>query len=261
VTPDLLRRRLRDARARHLTADELAASAVVLAPHPDDEVLGCGGTVIRKRAAGAPVAIAWLTDGRKSHAHLMDADELAALRRDEALCAANQLDVPEADAVFLDFENGRLEEEQAAADAAVAALVSERRPRQVLLPCPWDVWPDHLATTAAGRALRAAGFDGQLLGYPIWFWDRWPWTVAAEGATRSRTALRTLAGHWRLWREFRLTVDVADVLERKREALRCHRSQMERLMDDPRWVTLPEVREARLLPLLLDSSEVFVELP
>lgn len=51
------------------------------------------------------------------------------------------------------------------------------------------------------------------------------------------------------------------MLERKREALRFHRSQMERLMDDPRWVTLAEVADGRLLPLLLDSREVFVELP
>jgi LmbE family N-acetylglucosaminyl deacetylase len=261
VTSDRLRRRLRDARARQLTAQELAADALVLAPHPDDEVLGCGGTVIRKRDSGARVRIAWLTDGRKSHAHLIDAQELASLRREEARCAAERLGVAGEDTVMLDFENGKLAEQQAAAAAAVAAVVSEHRPDQVLLPCPWDVWPDHLATTECGRALRASGYEGRLLGYPIWFWDRWPWTARRVGARPPRTALRALAGHWRLWREFRLMVDISDVLERKRDALRCHRTQMERLNDDPRWVTLAEVGEGRLLRLLLESPEMFVELP
>jgi len=256
-----LRHRLREAGARELTADELAASAVVLAPHPDDEVLGCGGTVIRKRDAGARVTIAWVTDGRKSHAHLMDSGELAALRRGEALCAAERLGVPEADTGFLDFENGRLAEQQAAADAAVASMVAERRPEQVFLPCPWDTWPDHLATTAAGVALRKAGYGGRLLGYPIWFWDRWPWTPAPQDARPPRTAVRALAGHWRLWRRFRLTVDVRAVLERKRAALGCHRSQMERLIDDPRWSTLEDLGEGRLLSISMESPEAFTELP
>ncbi len=46
---------------------ELARSALVFSPHPDDECLGCGGTIIRKKQAGSTVKIVHLTDGSRSH--------------------------------------------------------------------------------------------------------------------------------------------------------------------------------------------------
>src|SRR5207248_577693 len=62
----LARRILRAIQARRLRewrADELGRSAIVFAPHQDDEVLGCGGTIVRKLRAGADVTVVFLTDG------------------------------------------------------------------------------------------------------------------------------------------------------------------------------------------------------
>ena len=42
-------------------------AAMVFAPHPDDETLGCGGTVVKLRRAGVDVHIVFMTDGRHSH--------------------------------------------------------------------------------------------------------------------------------------------------------------------------------------------------
>jgi len=56
--------------ARDDTATSAARSALVLAPHPDDETLGCGATILRKRAAGTPVHVLIVTDGEPT-AHLM----------------------------------------------------------------------------------------------------------------------------------------------------------------------------------------------
>ncbi len=81
----------------------LGRSAVVFSPHADDETLGCGGTLIKKRAAGATVKIAFMTDGRTSHGHLMPADRLIALRAQEAVAAAQVLGLAESDVCFLGF--------------------------------------------------------------------------------------------------------------------------------------------------------------
>jgi hypothetical protein len=51
----------------------LRRSAVVFAPHPDDETLGCGGTIVRKIRAGARVRLVVMTDGGSSHRELLPA--------------------------------------------------------------------------------------------------------------------------------------------------------------------------------------------
>jgi len=50
-----------------LDEKDLGCTATVFSPHPDDETLGCGGTIIKKKRAGAEVKIFYMTDGRKSH--------------------------------------------------------------------------------------------------------------------------------------------------------------------------------------------------
>jgi LmbE family N-acetylglucosaminyl deacetylase len=44
---------------------------VVFSPHPDDETLGCGSTIIKKKRLGADVTIVFMTDGSKSHPHFI----------------------------------------------------------------------------------------------------------------------------------------------------------------------------------------------
>src|SRR5687768_6580034 len=47
--------------ATPLGEEELGRSAMVFAPHPDDETLGCGGTILQKRRAGASMRIVFMT--------------------------------------------------------------------------------------------------------------------------------------------------------------------------------------------------------
>src|SRR5947208_1953038 len=92
-----------DARMSECRPDDLARPTVVFAPHQDDEALGCGGTILRKRRAGAAVDIAFVTDGSQSHARLMDPAALSALRAREALAAAEVLGVEKGRVHFLNL--------------------------------------------------------------------------------------------------------------------------------------------------------------
>src|SRR4030065_330273 len=68
-------RRMLYAGLRNETEERLKSSAVIFAPHQDDETLGCGGTIMLKRKAGTPVACVFMTDGSTSHRSFMKDDE------------------------------------------------------------------------------------------------------------------------------------------------------------------------------------------
>jgi LmbE family N-acetylglucosaminyl deacetylase len=98
----------------HFSADDVV---LVVAPHPDDETLCCAGAIQRARAAGARVAIVWITsgDGFEFDAHVVehrlftdkeDLRELARLRMREALRAAELLGVASAERFFLGYPDG-----------------------------------------------------------------------------------------------------------------------------------------------------------
>ena len=65
---------------------------LIVAPHPDDETLGAGGTALLHRQAGDEVAIAVLTDGRSSRAGARSAEAMVVQRREEIQRAARRLD-------------------------------------------------------------------------------------------------------------------------------------------------------------------------
>src|SRR3546814_3911701 len=53
---------------------ECVRNALVIAPHPDDEVLGCGGTIARLTSGGAQVHVAIVT--RRSEEHTSELQSL-----------------------------------------------------------------------------------------------------------------------------------------------------------------------------------------
>lgn len=248
-------------RCSPLDPPALAASALILAPHPDDETLGCGGTIARKLAAGAELRVAVLSDGTASHARFVAAAELRQRRLRELQQATAALGLPASALHCLDLPDGHLEARLPDAVAALRPLIERFRPRQLFLPCRGDQLPDHLATRAAGlEAARLAGAPLQVYGYPVWFWNHWPWLRRnALGADRPLAALgRFLRGGSALLRDFRVRVDLDEAtLARKRAALAMHRSQVERPADQPDWPVLGDVGAGELLRCLLREVEIY----
>ncbi len=120
---------------------------LVLAPHPDDEVFGCGGVLAQAVRSGAEVRVVTLTDGGAQG----DPDE----RRREAAEAARRLGIPEPDHWGLtDRALDPAEEELA---ERLRALLLEVRPAILLAPSPAEIHPDHRALAlAAYRVLQRA---------------------------------------------------------------------------------------------------------
>ena len=154
----------------------LKKRAVIFSPHFDDETLGCGGTIARKRRAGTPVQIVFMTDGAKSHEGWLEPERLSRLRAAEGLAAAAALGVEERDVHMLGFEETKL---SAAYDTAVdrtRKILEDFSPEEVYVPHPLEPPEDHAVThDIVVDALRGLGLTVTVYAYPIWIWDFWPW--------------------------------------------------------------------------------------
>ena len=130
----------------------------VIAPHPDDEVLGCGGTLrqARENDPRTEIRVLYLTDGERGSSDAsMPLDEVARLRREEARKGLAVLGcAPGAHAAFAD---GRL----AVGPGEVRRVVDflrECEPEIVMTPAPLDPHRDHRAATAIlAQALLVPG--------------------------------------------------------------------------------------------------------
>ena len=133
---------------------------LVLAAHPDDEVIGCGGLIALLTAAGAEVHVAYATDGEATRGGVGSSDEVARVRRAEAIeaCRVLGVDAPR----FLGHPDGALAANGAALAADVAALIAEFRPEVVLAPWHLDGHEDHRALAAAVPA------EETHWGYEVW---------------------------------------------------------------------------------------------
>jgi LmbE family N-acetylglucosaminyl deacetylase len=138
----------------------LDGTVLVIAPHPDDETLGCGGLIARRALEGRRVVVAVVTDGRALFRRfgVTEPSEAAvsAMRKDETLRAVRILGADTRDVRFLDFENEKLADERAAAERALSAILTELSPSEVYVTSPFEGHREHILTNELTRAACAA---------------------------------------------------------------------------------------------------------
>lgn len=146
-----------------------ARRLVVVAPHPDDEVLGAGGLIATAHAAGIPVRVVSVTDGEACYpgSSVWPEAHLRQIRRRELVAAMACLGVQEGAIDTLDLGDGKVAAQE---DALVSALVDLLHwGDRVLTTFRGDGHPDHEATARAvdrAGAARAA----EVAQFPVWAW-------------------------------------------------------------------------------------------
>ena len=156
---------------------------LVIAPHPDDEVLGAGGCMLAAKAAGAAVHVLYLTDGEGAGSHA-DKSQIVAARTQLTHRALEHLPIDPKAVHRLHLPDGAVPHPGAsefdAVSGQIAALIDRLQPAHVLATHALDYWPyDHVACDALARvAVRRARHQSQLWLYWVWAWyNVRPWRM------------------------------------------------------------------------------------
>ena len=220
-------------------ATEIAAGAVILlAPHPDDETLGCGQLIAALSDQNIPVQVVVVTDGAASHprSRLWPPARLAQLRAGEvaravAILGSGRMPPP----VMLGYPDLAAPDDpprRAEAAERIAALITAET-GTLLSPWAGDPHPDHQRVARIARIVAARQPDLRHLAYPVWGrFEPAPATTAVIG------------------------FDDPGLHLRKARALAAHRSQMSDFIpDDPEGFVMP----AGLQRHFITHPELFID--
>jgi LmbE family N-acetylglucosaminyl deacetylase len=216
-----------------------AGRCLILAPHPDDESLGCGGLIAACCAVGRFPLVAILTDGAGSHpaSRAFPPARLRQQREAEAHDAVTRLGLPPNHLVFLNQPDTAAPHDGPGFQAVVTSLLGLLPPNCTAILAPWrgDPHCDHEAASKIAAAVaQAAGI--RHVAYPVWGWTlpREELVTPTEGGVR---------------------LDIDEFLPAKRAAIEAHQSQYGDLItDDPTGFRLPP----ELLSLLQGRFETFL---
>jgi len=188
---------------------------LVIAPHPDDESIGCGGALWNHTQRGDRVSVVYLTSGELGLKHLPH-EKAWAIREAEARKASKILGL--AEPAFLRCRDWFLGESIEMTAAALEPALKAAAPEMVYLPHPLEWHPDHKAALPIFRsAAEQCGIAPSAVhGYEIW-------TPLAE---------------------YDHVENIDAAMPTKLRAVRAHRSQLEQLPYDRAIRGLNEYRGA-----------------
>jgi len=184
-------------RATHRAPVELivptARRVLVVAPHMDDEVIPCGGTLILLAEQGAKIHVTFATDSSAGLRSAEAAAQLIALRRSEAQRVSERIGYATNE---LGFPDGQLHRHEAMLTRRLTEQIARLEPEIIFCPFPADAHSDHMSCAAAvARAAAQAESGATILAYEVWT-PLWP----------------------------NVAVDISRVAQRKEEAIRLYRS-------------------------------------
>ena len=194
---------------------------IVIAPHPDDESLACGGLIADACEQGLRTKVVLVSDGVGSHPNskAYPPERLRSLREEEARQAAAELGLGPKEILFLGLPDRFVPHEGEEAERAIATIadcVREIGAGSLFVSWRHDPHCDHEASYRIARAVQRRVGEVRLFEYVVWGYTLPPSTEVDP--VRSG---------------FRISID-HDAQEKKRRAIAAHRSQTSNLIaDDP----------------------------
>jgi N-acetylglucosamine malate deacetylase 1 len=198
-------------------------TALIIAPHQDDETLGCGGLIAHKCSQSVPVSVVFLTDGSGSHPNYPN---LKSIRQQEALNALTSLGVDASKVHFLAQPDGQLGHlSKTDYDSLLnqfCEILEQFHPQEIYVTYQQDGHLDHeTSATLVKDAVDKIGIETEIFQYPIW--SLWTLSLLSSYQDGKLTAYR---------------VPIRSTLDRKKQAMKAYQSQCSPL-PGYKGVTLP----------------------
>ncbi|MEJ5300283.1 MAG: glycosyltransferase [Thermodesulforhabdaceae bacterium] len=186
---------------------------LIIAPHPDDETFGMGGTIALAARRGIRVFVVIVTDGSQAGD--------SQTRQSEAVAATGILGVEKV--ICWGIADRKVEENQLLFHKKLPSIVEEVKPRTVFLPSPFEFHPDHRATTIfAWEILKEIGFTGQV----------WLYEITKQG-------------------EANRLIDITSTIDVKKQAIQAYTSQLKERPYEDTVLALNRARAFSLSPDVL----------
>lgn len=203
-------------------------TTIIVAPHADDESLGCGGVIALLRKYGQEVYIVLLSDGTLSHPNSKEypAEKLRDLREQELMDATAKLGVSSEKIIFCRYKDRSVpsRDTESFSDSVnkLSKMIEILKPQSIFVPWRRDPHPDHRAAFQLIDAVDTA--NAKIYEYPIWLEE----LGENEDVPTSEESM-----------PFRL--NISTVVDQKKDAIAQHRSQITDLInDDPEGFRLSQ---------------------
>lgn len=141
-----------------------AKETLILAPHPDDEALGCSGTIMLLNKAGASSTVVFLTEGERLYGkpdHIVGEE-----RRQEGYRASVMLGCKKA--LFLGFPDGEVNSYAERIYRMLYEIIERKKPDTIFSPSPIDYHQDHIATAKIALRLLSSLHSFKLAFYEVY---------------------------------------------------------------------------------------------
>ena len=127
-----------------------ASSILILAPHPDDEIFGCGGAIALYAKKACKIHVHILTDGA---GYETDREDIKNIRQQESITALKLISKDKASISFGEHEDRKLLT-STGLFKEIQLLIEEHQPEIIFCPSPWEIHPDHRACARAIATLH-----------------------------------------------------------------------------------------------------------
>lgn len=152
-----------------LDFSKVQGPCLVIAPHPDDETLGCGAAILAARKESRDVTVVVITDGARSNLVQDDEKTVALERTKEVIAACARLNVPQSAIHFLNYPDKKTPVFAQTIAQQLEKIIAKVQPALILSPSILDRHPDHIVAAKAVASLCQQGkITCPVLEYPMW---------------------------------------------------------------------------------------------
>lgn len=161
---------------------ELSDNTVIIAPHPDDEVIGCAGLIQTLIEQGIPPHVIILTGGEGSHRGCCNTPEadIVSARHQLTIKAAEILGLPQSHIHCLHYPDGSIDFAHSETEK-LKELLEELSPKALFLPHKGEGWNDHVRVAGIIKKLMKQHIV-DIYEYCVWMWYYNVWKLDNKNA-------------------------------------------------------------------------------